>query len=89
MSDLTTLKKVTAVSTPPPFFRVLESIDGSYSLEYSYSDAENVTFVTLITSRAQVKNYKSLRSVFNDIRSINARPTIFFEFSEVSSTLLK
>ncbi len=82
-SQISQLIKTANLTCPPALWRILQSIDQSYSLEYSYISIDP-QFSPVLKKTGQIKNYKSLKAVFSDIEKVTQSALIQFEFSAIS-----
>lgn len=85
LKTISLLKQISQVSVPPTSWRILESIDNTYSLEYSY-DIDAPVFSIISTTRGKIKNYKSIKAAIADVKSITIDATIHFEFAQIESS---
>jgi len=89
MSELHTinmLAQMAQTSCPPNQWRILESIDGSYSLEFSFDptmDSNSPLFDTVKNRQGHARNYKNLNTLFADIKKVSPNALVHFFASQV------
>jgi len=87
MSQLHTigmLAQMAKTSCPPNQWRILELIDGSYSLEFSYDQTVGLAsplFDTVKNRQGQARNYKNLNTLFADIKKVSSDALVHFSTS--------
>ena len=79
-----TLQRIANASVLPDNWIAIQQDDRTYTLTAYYKNGERVQheFVTIITAREQVKYYKTLEALMNDVRKIELAPMIEFKLKE-------
>ena len=62
----------------PAYWKVLQSIDATYQVLFTYVDPSRGDFAEVITARGDVKIYKTTKAVLHDIQKI--QPTAIIQF---------
>lgn len=63
----------------PWAWRVNQSPDGSYSLELTYKEPAKGEWFAISTRRGSGKNYRAIKSLFNDINKVEkGREVVIF-----------
>jgi len=81
--QISQLKIMVQHSQPLSAWRILQSIDGSYSLEFSWLLEDNPLFTPVRTRRETIKNYKSIKAVFSDIEKVQQTSLIYYEATNI------
>ena len=63
----------------PCAWRITQSPDGSYELALTFDGNDTGEYNQIMTRRGEVKNYKSIKTVFNDIDQVEqGRATVIY-----------
>ncbi len=80
MSSPNEIGSLAKIMVKPMSWRVLESPDHSYTLSFTYVDAERGEFAEVLTRRGDLKVYKSVVAVLSDIAKVQAEAAVYFFF---------
>ncbi len=78
MSQSQLIKTLSEFQAKPVLWRILQSIDGTYSLEFTFNTNENKNFLPILKRGDHVKNYKSMNAIFADISKVQTDAMIHF-----------
>ena len=71
------------IAVKPKLWRITESIDGSYHLEFSWYQGDKTEFTPVQSQRTGMKNYKSIKTVIQDIQKVDNKAVIHLEFAQI------
>ncbi len=78
MASLHQLSTLAQLPLKPSAWRILESPEQTYMLEFIYDNAQAPQWLPIYTRRNALKNYKSLKSLFSDIKQVQPNALIHF-----------
>lgn len=78
---MNTISAMERLPIKPTFWRIIQNIDHSFSLDATYEHYEKNQWVGIMTARNEKKIYKSISSVMNDIQKIDQSPICQFLFT--------
>ena len=73
-------------SMQPQSWRIFETTKNQYQLEFTYMINENPEYLAVHTARGEIKVYKSLNAVFNDISKIQPNALVHWH-AHVAGTI--
>ena len=83
MSSPNEIAGLQQIAVKPKLWRITESIDGSYHLEFSWFDQDKTEFTPVQSQRKGMKNYKSIKTLMQDIAKVDNKAVIHIEFAQI------
>ena len=62
-------------------WKVLQSPDGTYTLQFTYVVADRREYANVLTRRGEIKTYKGTNALLNDISSVQKNANVHFFFN--------
>ena len=66
------------IAVKPKLWRITESIDGLYHLEFSWYQGDKTEFFLIQSQRKGTKTYKTIKAVISDIKKVKRDALIHF-----------
>lgn len=81
MSSPNEIASLQKIMVKPMSWRVLQSPDGSYTLQFTYLPSIKAQYAEVLTRRGDIKTYQHMTSVMNDIKRVQQDGMINFHFN--------
>ena len=65
----------------PMSWKVIQSPDGTYILQFTYVPSIQSQFAEVLTRRGEIKTYKGTKALLNDISSVQKDAMVTFHFN--------
>jgi hypothetical protein len=78
MSQSQLISTLSEFQAKPVLWRVLQSIDSTYHLEFTYNTNQNPEFLPILKRGNTLKSYKSMNAIFADISKVQNDAMIHF-----------
>ena len=79
MSSPNEISSLQKIMVKPAQWRILQSVDKTYSLEFTYRRPEELAeFAPVMTRRDTIKTYKTMNAIFNDIQKVQQDALIHY-----------
>ena len=77
MSSANEISVLQNIMVKPMSWRVLQSVDGSYTLAFTYVNPERSEYAEVVTRRGVIKVYKSVKAVIADISRVQQDSVVY------------
>jgi hypothetical protein len=80
MSDVNEISGLVKISVKPMAWRIIENMDKTYRLDFTYVSPSRGDWAEVRTSRGEVKTYRKIDTLVGDIKKVQLEPVIHAEF---------
>ena len=81
MSSPNEISSLQKIMVKPMSWKVLQSVDGTYTLQFTYVIADRREYAEVLTRRGEIKTYKGTKALLNDIASVQKNANVNFFFN--------
>lgn len=70
------------IAVKPKIWRITETLDGFYNLEFSWFDQDKTEFTPVQTQRSGMKIYRSIKTLMHDIAKVDHKAVIHLDLAQ-------